>query len=152
MRVWDLFLLLGDTVLLAMAYNILKLHWKTIMKMDMELILEFFQTTLPNNFGFDDDFVIESLRESLIEMEELANILQMEIEQNLKEISFVTTQSRSQENVILEESALDSKSSIKSIEDKLEDEETAECSSIQESTVSSMNISEDDIVLIGTML
>lgn len=122
------------------------------MKMDMELILEFFQTTLPNNFGFDDDFVIESLRESLIEMEELANILQMEIEQNLKEISFVTTQSRSQENVILEESALDSKSSIKSIEDKLEDEETAECSSIQESTVSSMNISEDDIVLIGTML
>ena len=135
-----------------MAYNILKLHWKTIMKMDMELILEFFQTTLPNNFGFDDDFVIESLRESLIEMEELANILQMEIEQNLKEISFVTTQSRSQENVILEESALDSKSSIKSIEDKLEEEETAECSSIQESTVSSMNISEDDIVLIGMML
>ena len=135
-----------------MAYNILKLHWKTIMKMDMELILEFFQTTLPNNFGFDDDFVIESLRESLIEMEELANILQMEIEQNLKEISFVTTQSRSQENVILEESALDSKSSIKSIEDKLDEEETAECSSIQESTVSSMNISEDDIVLIGMML
>ena len=67
-RVWDLFLLLGDSVLLAMAYNILKLHSKTLIKMDMDLIVEFFQKTLPSSFGFEDDFVIESLRESVDEL------------------------------------------------------------------------------------
>ena len=67
-RVWDLFLLMGDTVLLAMAYNILKLHSKTLIKMDMDLLAEFFQKTLPTSFGFEDDFVIESLRESVEEV------------------------------------------------------------------------------------
>ena len=63
-----MFLLLGDSVLLAMAYNILKLHSKTLIKMDMDLIVEFFQKTLPSSFGFEDDFVIESLRESVDEL------------------------------------------------------------------------------------
>ena len=51
-----------------MAYNILKLHCKTLIKMDMDLIGEFFQKTLPSSFGFEDDFVIDSLRESLDEL------------------------------------------------------------------------------------
>ena len=51
-----------------MAYNILKLHSKTLIKMDMDLIVEFFQKTLPSSFGFEDDFVIESLRESVDEL------------------------------------------------------------------------------------
>ena len=59
---------MGDTVLLAMAYNILKLHSKTLIKMDMDLLSEFFQKTLPSSFGFEDDFVIESLRESVEEV------------------------------------------------------------------------------------
>ena len=59
---------MGDTVLLAMAYNILKLHSKTLIKMDMDLLAEFFQKTLPTSFGFEDDFVIESLRESVEEV------------------------------------------------------------------------------------
>ena len=63
-----MFLLLGDSVLLAMAYNILKLHSKTLIKMDMDLISQFFQKTLPSSFGFEDDFVIESLRESVDEL------------------------------------------------------------------------------------
>ena len=53
-RVWDLFLLLGDSILLAMAYNILKLHSKTLIKMDMDSIGEFFQKTLPSSFGYED--------------------------------------------------------------------------------------------------
>ena len=59
---------MGDTVLLAMAYNILKLHSKNLIKMDMDLLAEFFQKTLPSSFGFEDDFVIESLRESVEEV------------------------------------------------------------------------------------
>jgi len=68
LRVWDLFLLCGDSILLAMAYNILKLHSKTLIKMDMDSIGEFFQKTLPSSFGYEDDFVIESLRESVDEL------------------------------------------------------------------------------------
>ena len=51
-----------------MAYNILKLHSKTLIKMDMDSIGEFFQKTLPSSFGYEDDFVIESLRESVDEL------------------------------------------------------------------------------------
>ena len=36
--------------------------------MDMDLINDFFQKTLPLSFGFEDDFVIESLRESVDEL------------------------------------------------------------------------------------
>ena len=36
--------------------------------MDMDLLAEFFQKTLPTSFGFEDDFVIESLRESVEEV------------------------------------------------------------------------------------
>ena len=54
-----------------MAYNILKLHSKTLIKMDMDLIVEFFQKTLPSSFGFEDDFVIDSLRESVEELSSL---------------------------------------------------------------------------------
>ena len=54
-----------------MAYNILKLHSKTLIKMDMDLIVEFFQKTLPLSFGFEDDFVIDSLRESVEELSSL---------------------------------------------------------------------------------
>ena len=30
-RVWDLYLLEGDSIMIAMAYNILKLHWKSLL-------------------------------------------------------------------------------------------------------------------------
>merc|ERR1712079_526898 len=38
---------------------------------DMDLIVEFFQKTLPSSFGFEDDFVIDSLRESVEELSSL---------------------------------------------------------------------------------
>ena len=91
LRVWDLFLLLGDTVLLAMAYNILKLHCKSLIKMDMDLIGEFFQKTLPTSFGFEDDFVIDSLRETVEEL----NSLQL----NLTVLDSNHSSQRSQEHV-----------------------------------------------------
>ena len=55
--------------MLAMAYTILKLHRKTLLKMDMDELMEFLQKTLENDFGYEDDFVVETaLRESLAEL------------------------------------------------------------------------------------
>ena len=55
--------------MLTMAYTILKLHRKTLLKMGMDELMEFLQKTLEKDFGFDDDFVIETaLRENLAEL------------------------------------------------------------------------------------
>ena len=68
LRVWDAFLLVGDTVISAMAFNILKLNQKSILKMDMDQINELLQKTLPSDFGFEEDTVIESLKDCLSEL------------------------------------------------------------------------------------
>ena len=68
LRVWDAFLLEGDTVIPAMAFNILKLNQKSILKMDMDQINELLQKTLPSDFGFEEDTVIESLKDCLAEL------------------------------------------------------------------------------------
>ena len=62
------FSLQGDSVILAMAFNILKLNQKSILKMDMDQINELLQKTLPSEFGFEDDIVMESLRDCLAEL------------------------------------------------------------------------------------
>ena len=68
-RVWDLYLLEGESIMIAMAYSILKLHYHTLLKMGMDEMMEFVQKTLPMDFGFDNDFVIETaLYESLLEL------------------------------------------------------------------------------------
>ena len=68
LRVWDIFLLEGDSVILAMAYNIFKLHQKSILKMDMNDLMIFLSKTLESDFGFDDDIVIMSLNDCLNEL------------------------------------------------------------------------------------
>ena len=55
-------------MILAMAFNILKLNQKSILKMDMDQINELLQKTLPSEFGFEDDIVMESLRDCLAEL------------------------------------------------------------------------------------
>jgi len=68
-RVWDLYLLEGETIMFAMAYTILKLHRKALLKMGMDELLEFLQKTMENDFGYDDDYVIETaLKECLAEL------------------------------------------------------------------------------------
>ena len=68
-RVWDLYLLEGEPIMFAMAYTILKLHRKALLKMGMDELLEFLQKTMETDFGFDDDYVIETaLKESLAEL------------------------------------------------------------------------------------
>jgi hypothetical protein len=65
LRLWDVFLYYGDCILSVMAYNIMKMHQKTIRKLNMETFMEFIQTTIANDFGFPDDKVMESLQDCL---------------------------------------------------------------------------------------
>jgi len=68
-RIWDLYLLEGESVLLVMAFTILKLHRKTLLKMGMDELMEFLQKTLVDDFGYEDDFVVETaLRENFNEL------------------------------------------------------------------------------------
>jgi len=68
-RVWDLYLLEGETIMFAMAYTILKLHRKALLKMGMDELLEFLQKTMESDFGYEDDYVIETaLKEALAEL------------------------------------------------------------------------------------
>ena len=67
-RVWDLFLLEGERVLTAMAYNILRMHRRYIMRLGMDELIEHLQLNLGKDFGYDDDLVIEKLRDVMHEL------------------------------------------------------------------------------------
>nr|VZI33967.1 unnamed protein product [Spirometra erinaceieuropaei] len=65
LRVWDIFLLEGEKILVAMAYNILKMHHKQLLLMDQAQIISFLQDDISKDFRFDDDDVIDSLKDRL---------------------------------------------------------------------------------------
>ncbi|XP_028933397.1 USP6 N-terminal-like protein isoform X1 [Ornithorhynchus anatinus] len=68
LRIWDIYILEGERVLPAMSYTILKLHRKQLMKLSMEELVEFLQETLAKDFFYEDDFVIEQLQNSMVEL------------------------------------------------------------------------------------
>lgn len=68
LRLWDIYVLEGERLLVAMSYNIFKMHQRQILKMDCEDLMGFFQQRLEKDFGFDDDKVIESLVRCLNEL------------------------------------------------------------------------------------
>ncbi|XP_034500010.1 USP6 N-terminal-like protein isoform X5 [Ailuropoda melanoleuca] len=68
LRIWDIYIFEGERVLTAMSYTILKLHKKHLMKLSMEELVEFLQETLAKDFFFEDDFVIEQLQISMVEL------------------------------------------------------------------------------------
>ncbi|XP_036375568.1 USP6 N-terminal-like protein [Megalops cyprinoides] len=68
LRIWDIYILEGEKVLIAMSYTILKLHKKHLMKLSMEELVEFLQVTLSKDFFYEDDFVIEQLQSSMSEL------------------------------------------------------------------------------------
>lgn len=65
LRLWDVFLVEGDCILIAMAFNIMKMHEKSIRKHSMESFMEFIQNDIAQDFGYSDDEVMYSLRETL---------------------------------------------------------------------------------------
>ncbi|XP_055314062.1 uncharacterized protein LOC129575144 isoform X2 [Sitodiplosis mosellana] len=69
LRVWDIYLLDGERVVTAMAYTILRMHKNKILKLkDMDLIVQYLQTKLHTDFGYDDDYVIKMLEQSMDEL------------------------------------------------------------------------------------
>ncbi|XP_065351297.1 USP6 N-terminal-like protein isoform X1 [Cloeon dipterum] len=68
LRVWDVYLLEGEKVLTTMAYTLLKMHRKTLLKLGMDEILQFLQVRLEHEFGFDDDTVMANLKLCLDEL------------------------------------------------------------------------------------
>ncbi|XP_065662231.1 USP6 N-terminal-like protein isoform X2 [Hydra vulgaris] len=67
LRVYDIYMIDGDRILTAMAYHILKIFRKRIMKMDFESIAPFLQEEIPNS-NLNDDLVLEELQESMNEL------------------------------------------------------------------------------------
>ncbi|XP_044747169.1 USP6 N-terminal-like protein [Coccinella septempunctata] len=69
LRVWDIHLLDGERVITAMAYTILKLHRRNLLKLnDMDAIVNYIQVKLHKDFLIDDDTVIQNLEKSLEEL------------------------------------------------------------------------------------
>ncbi|XP_029142041.1 USP6 N-terminal-like protein [Protobothrops mucrosquamatus] len=68
LRIWDVYVLEGERILIAMAYTILKLHRKHLMKLQMEELVQFLQEALAKEFFYEDDFVIEQLQSSMAEL------------------------------------------------------------------------------------
>ncbi|XP_054724277.1 USP6 N-terminal-like protein [Uloborus diversus] len=61
LRLWDAYILDGEVILTAMSFTLMKLHQKTLLKMEMEDLIEFLQIKLEQDFGYQDDSAIEAL-------------------------------------------------------------------------------------------
>ncbi|KAG5896769.1 hypothetical protein JTB14_008345 [Gonioctena quinquepunctata] len=69
LRIWDIYLFDGERVITAMAYTILKLHKRQLLKLnDMDSIVNFVQVKLYKDFLYDEDSVIRHLETSMDEL------------------------------------------------------------------------------------
>ncbi|KAK9871479.1 hypothetical protein WA026_012853 [Henosepilachna vigintioctopunctata] len=69
LRVWDIYLLDGERIITAMAYTILKLHKRNLLRLnDMDAIVNFIQVKLHKDFLIEDDIVIQNLEKSIEEL------------------------------------------------------------------------------------
>uniref|UniRef100_A0AAR2JNL2 USP6 N-terminal-like protein n=1 Tax=Pygocentrus nattereri TaxID=42514 RepID=A0AAR2JNL2_PYGNA len=71
LRLWDIFILEGEKILTAMAYTILKLHKKRLLKMSLEELREFLQEQIAESFDLSDDIVIEQLQITMAELRKM---------------------------------------------------------------------------------
>ncbi|XP_065491164.1 USP6 N-terminal-like protein isoform X2 [Caloenas nicobarica] len=71
LRLWDIYILEGERVLTAMAYTILKLHKKRLLKMALEDLREFLQEKIAASLQYEDDAVIEQLQMSMTELHKM---------------------------------------------------------------------------------
>ncbi|XP_078004385.1 USP6 N-terminal-like protein isoform X2 [Phascolarctos cinereus] len=68
LRLWDVYILEGERVLTAMAYTVLKLHRKRLLKMSLEDLREFLQEKLASPWPHEDDAVLDHLQASMAEL------------------------------------------------------------------------------------
>lgn len=69
LRLWDAFILDGEVILTAMSFSLLRLHQRTLLKMDMEELIEFLQIKLEQDFGYNDDFAMLALQTTILELQ-----------------------------------------------------------------------------------
>ncbi|KAJ8271432.1 hypothetical protein COCON_G00102910 [Conger conger] len=70
LRLWDIYILEGEKILTAMAYTILKLHKKQLLKMPLEDLREFLQERIAHSLQ-SDDVVVEQLQASMSELRKM---------------------------------------------------------------------------------
>ncbi|XP_036390528.1 USP6 N-terminal-like protein [Megalops cyprinoides] len=71
LRLWDIYILEGERILTAMAYTLLKLHKKRLLKMSLEDLREFLQEKIAGSISLSDDMVIEQLQASMSELRKM---------------------------------------------------------------------------------
>ncbi|NXS39933.1 US6NL protein, partial [Balaeniceps rex] len=71
LRLWDIYILEGERVLTAMAYTILKVHKKRLLKMTLEDLREFLQEKIAASLQYEDDAIIEQLQVSMTELRKM---------------------------------------------------------------------------------
>lgn len=78
LRLWDIYIYYGEVILISMSYTMLRLHKKTILKKNLEELINFLQEDLEHDFGYEDDVVIENLFKYIRELQRLKLDLSLE--------------------------------------------------------------------------
>ncbi|CAK7309218.1 USP6 N-terminal-like protein [Vulpes lagopus] len=68
LKLWDVYMLDGEQVLTAMAYTILKVHRKRLLKLPLEGLQEFLQDSLAQPWALEDEAVLIHLRASMTQL------------------------------------------------------------------------------------
>ncbi|KAM8935344.1 USP6 N-terminal-like protein isoform 4-T4 [Lycaon pictus] len=68
LKLWDAYILDGVRVLTAMAYTILKVHRKRLLKLPLEGLREFLQDSLAQPWALEDEAVLRRLRASMTQL------------------------------------------------------------------------------------
>eukprot|EP00071_Canis_lupus_P033980 XP_022267537.1 USP6 N-terminal-like protein [Canis lupus familiaris] len=68
LKLWDAYVLDGERVLTAMAYTILKVHRKRLLKLPLEGLREFLQDSLAQPWALEDKAVLRHLRASMTQL------------------------------------------------------------------------------------
>ncbi|XP_074645042.1 USP6 N-terminal-like protein [Tubulanus polymorphus] len=68
LRLWDIFMLEGEKLLTCMAYCLLKMHRRRLVRMSMEEVVQFMQGGLEQDFGYEDDYVVDVLTKVMIDL------------------------------------------------------------------------------------
>lgn len=70
LRLWDIFLMDGDRVLTCGAYSILKMHHKQLLaKKNMDDLLDYLQSSIPNDLTISNDKAIEIYQRCLEDLQ-----------------------------------------------------------------------------------
>ncbi|CAL1264287.1 unnamed protein product [Larinioides sclopetarius] len=69
LRLWDAYILDGEVILTAMSFTLMKLHKKSLLKMEMDELIEFLQIKLEQDFGYYDDEAIGALENTILDLQ-----------------------------------------------------------------------------------